>query len=118
MRSGMAIIYKICPMATWRRAESEGVFRGSEADRRDGYIHLSTGTQVIETAARHFAGGRDLVLVAVDSERLGEALKWEPARSGDLFPHLYEPLDVALVLSVAPLPLGADGRHEFPVLAQ
>jgi uncharacterized protein (DUF952 family) len=114
----MAIIYKICPAAMWRSAEADGVFRGMEIDRRDGYIHFSTAAQVEETAARHFAGLQDLVLVAVDSERLGAALKLEPARGGDLFPHLHGSLDPAAALSVEPLPLGPDGRHRFPALAK
>jgi uncharacterized protein (DUF952 family) len=112
----MATIYKICPATMWHDAERDGVFRGSEIDRSDGYIHFSTEAQVAETAARHFAGVGDLVLVAVDSERLGAALKWEPARSGDLFPHLHGPLDLGAVASVEPLPLGTDGRHRFPAL--
>jgi uncharacterized protein (DUF952 family) len=109
----MAIIYKICPAATWREAEAAGVFRGSGVDHDDGYIHFSTGLQIAETAARHFAGIDDLVLIAVDDTRLGEALKWEPARSGDLFPHLYAPLTLDAVLWARPLPRGADGRHSF-----
>jgi uncharacterized protein (DUF952 family) len=114
----MTTIYKICPAAMWQSAQSDGVFRGMEIDRRDGYIHFSTATQVEETAARHFAGMQDLVLVAVDGERLGAALKWEPARGGALFPHLYGTLDPAAALVVAPLPLGPDGRHQFPSLAK
>lgn len=111
----MATLYKICPAADWRNAEAEGVFRGSEVDREDGYIHFSTGAQVKETAARHFAGMDDLLLIAIDADRLGPALKWEPARSGDLFPHLYEHLPLTAVLWARPLPLIRD-QHEFPDL--
>ena len=114
----MPTIYKICPTAEWRKAETEGFFRGSGIDLEDGYIHFSTNEQVVETAARHFAGKQDLMLVAVDTDRLGDALKWEPARSGDLFPHLYAPLAVADVLWANALPLGTDGQHHFPVLAE
>jgi uncharacterized protein (DUF952 family) len=112
----MPLIYKICPAALWRQAEAEGAFRGSPVDLADGYIHFSTAAQARETAGRHFAGQRDLVLVAIDSEKLDPNLKWEPSRGGDLFPHLYAPLDVMTVTSVVPLPLGADGRHVFPLL--
>jgi uncharacterized protein (DUF952 family) len=114
----MATIFKICPAALWRVAESEGVFRGSAVDARDGFIHFSTDAQVIETAARHFSGQCDLLLIAVDSERLGAALAWEPARSGDHFPHLYGSLGLAAVLWVEALPLDSDGRHRFPALAR
>jgi uncharacterized protein (DUF952 family) len=110
----VALIYKICPAALWRQAETDGVFRGSPVDLADGFIHFSTAEQAKETAAKHFAGQRDLVLVAIDSDKLRAALKWEPSRGGALFPHLYAPLDVSAAVSVAPLPLGADGAHQFP----
>jgi uncharacterized protein (DUF952 family) len=110
-------LYKICPAKLWREAERAGVFRGSPVDLRDGFIHFSTAAQVAETAAKHFGGQRDLVLVAVDAAILGPALKWEPSRGGALFPHLYGTLDVSAVEHVEPLRLGPDGRHAFPELA-
>ena len=112
----MTLIYKIYPRALWREAERDGVFRGAPVDRADGYIHFSTAAQVRETAARHFAGAADLLLVAVEAEALGPALKWEPSRGGALFPHLYGDLPLRCVRSVEPLPLGTDGFHRFPPL--
>lgn len=111
------IIYKICAAPAWREAERERRFRGAAIDARDGFVHFSTAAQVVETAGKHFAGAADLVLVAVDARRLGAALRWEPARGGALFPHLYDALPLDAVLWVKPLPLGADGRHVFPELA-
>ena len=90
------------------KRKCDGVFTGAEVDRRDGFIHFSTADQVEETAARHFAGARDLVLVAVDADTLGAALKWEPSRGGALFPHLYGDLALSAVESVVPLPLASD----------
>jgi len=89
-------------------------FRGSAHDIRDGFIHFSTAGQVAETAAKHFAGQHDLLLVRVESEKLGDRLKWEPSRGGALFPHLYGDLAAAEVSGVDPLPLGPDGKHRFP----
>jgi uncharacterized protein (DUF952 family) len=97
-------------------AERDGIFRGSEVDLRDGFIHFSSAEQVAETAAKHFAGARDLVLLRVDAALLGERLKWEPSRGGALFPHLYGDLDLKAVTQVDPLPLGPDGRHQIPAL--
>jgi uncharacterized protein (DUF952 family) len=113
----MHIIYKICPELLWQEAEKAGIFAGAPIDIQDGYLHFSTGQQVRETAARHFARGGDLLLIAVDASLLGEALRYEPSRGGDLFPHLYASLPLSSVLWVKPLPLGADGRHVFPDLA-
>ena len=110
-------IYKICPAALWRDAERAGAFRGSPADLRDGFIHFSTAAQLPETVARHFAGERDLVLVAVAAAALGDALKWEPSRGGALFPHLYGELPLSAVRWVEALRLDAGGRHVFPELS-
>jgi len=110
-------IYKILSAAEWRAAEAAKVFRGAGIDLADGYIHFSTATQAEETAAKHFAGQADLVLVAVDAGTLGAALKWEVSRGGALFPHLYGALALENVLWVNPLELGPDGRHRFPKLA-
>ncbi len=110
----MTTIYKICPATLWQEAEQAGVFYGAPVDLADGYIHFSTAAQVGETARRHFAGQADLVLVRVDAEALGPALRWEPSRGGDLFPHLYGPLPLAAVRAVDPLPIGPDGDHLFP----
>jgi len=109
-------IYKICETALWREAERKSVFTGAPIDIRDGYIHFSTAHQAVETAAKHFAGIDNLLLVAVGADALGSALKWEPSRGGALFPHLYGALPLDAVLWTKPLPLGANGRHVFPEL--
>ena len=99
-------IYKILPRASWDDAVSIGAFNGSPVDVADGYIHFSTAAQVHDTAAKHFRGVNDLLLVAVEADDLGDALKWEPSRGGVLFPHLYGPLPVKLARSIRPLPEG------------
>ncbi|MGE3145815.1 MAG: DUF952 domain-containing protein [Pseudorhodoplanes sp.] len=114
----MRTIYKICAAAEWRAAEREGLYRGSAVDRRDGFIHFSAADQVAETAAKHFAGQVDLLLIHVDATALGGALKWEASRGGALFPHLYAGLAMPAVIRVEPLPLGNDGRHLFPDLTK
>lgn len=110
-----SIVYKICDSALWHQAQRDGAFRGAAIDLVDGYIHFSAANQVAETAARHFAGQHDLVLVAVTVAALGPALRWETSRGGALFPHLYGPLPMAAVAWVKPLPLAADGRFIFPI---
>lgn len=109
-------IYKICPETLWRAAESAGVFRGAAVDVQDGFIHFSTAAQAVETAAKHFAGQENLLLVQVDSARLGDRLRWEVSRGGALFPHLYGDLDLKAVTRIDKLPLGPDSRHTFPPL--
>ena len=112
----MTTIYKICDEALWRVAEAEGLFHGAPIDMHDGFIHFSTAEQLAETAAKHFAGARDLMLVAIDAEALGAQLKWEPSRGGALFPHLYAPLPLAAVRWARPLADEIDGRRATPEL--
>lgn len=110
------IIYKIAPRELWAQAEQAGTFVGAPVDIADGFIHFSTAVQARETAAKHFAGQSNLLLVSVDAAVLGAALKFEVSRGGALFPHLYGELPLAAVLNVEPLPLGDDGFHVFPEL--
>jgi uncharacterized protein (DUF952 family) len=107
------LIFKIFRRPEWNAFRSAGQTRGAPVDLADGFIHFSTVEQVAETAAKHFAAESDLVLVAVDADRLGPALKWEAARGGALFPHLYGPLTRDAVVWDKSLPLGASG-HIFP----
>ena len=106
-------IYKICGQAEWRAAVDAGIYTGSADDVRDGFIHFSLARQLAATAAKYFAGRTDLVLVAVEVEQLGAALRFEASRGGDLFPHLYAPLSIGSVLWTAALPW--DGAaHRWP----
>lgn len=107
------LIFKIFRRPEWDAFRAAGETLGAPIDLADGYIHISTAQQVAETAAKHFTTESDLVLVALDADRLGGALKWEPSRGGALFPHLYRPLRLAEVVWDKSLPLGAAG-HIFP----
>lgn len=107
-------IFHICREEEWKAAVAAGRYDGSSQDQADGFIHFSAAHQVVRSAAKHRAGQPGLVLLTVAPDRLGDALKWEPSRSGKLFPHLYGPLDPAAVSAVDDLPLGADGVHVFP----
>ncbi len=107
------LIFKIFRRPEWNALVAAGETLGAPVDLADGYIHFSTAAQVAETAARHFATESDLVLVAVDADRLRADLKWEPSRGGALFPHLYRQLRSTDVIWDKSLPLGASG-HIFP----
>ncbi|MEV7330477.1 DUF952 domain-containing protein [Micromonospora sp. NPDC093244] len=99
------MIYKLLPTVEWDDARAAGHLAGSAVDRQDGFIHLSAAEQVVETARRHFAGTTGLTLLSVREDRLGDALRWEPSRGGQLFPHLYGPLPVTAVVDARVLPV-------------
>lgn len=107
-------IYKIAGFEEWDQALEKGVYEGAPVDRQDGFIHFSTAEQVRETAARHFAGRDDLLLIKVMTEPMARHYKMEESRGGALFPHLYANLPVAHAVEWQELPLGPDGVHVFP----
>ena len=113
----MRRIYKICSASAWREAERQGVYRGSADDLRDGFIHFSLPSQVAETARKHFFAQTGLFLIEVDADALGDALRWEPSRDDELFPHLYGELDLGAVTNVLDMHTRADGSHDIPELA-
>jgi uncharacterized protein (DUF952 family) len=103
------VAFKILSRADWRAAQAEGRYDGSPVDLADGYIHLSTADQLEATAAKHYAGQAELMLVEVDLTALGEALIWEPSRGGALFPHIYGPLPIAATRGARGLSVAPDG---------
>jgi uncharacterized protein (DUF952 family) len=109
------VAYKILTAAQMDALEHEGSFAGAPADLADGYIHMSAAAQLAGTLDRHFAGQADLHIAAIDLEALGDAVKWEKSRDGELFPHLYAPLPLAAVVAYSPLDYHEDGSVRLPV---
>ncbi|MEM7777166.1 MAG: DUF952 domain-containing protein [Pseudomonadota bacterium] len=107
-------VFKICSEQEWSNATRFGTYTGSSDDHRDGFIHLSTAAQLPETAAKHFHGQDNLVLISLSTSALGAQLKWEPSRGGALFPHLYSALDPEIADDVRRLALDADGIPQIP----
>lgn len=109
------VAYKVLTAPQMAELETGGTFAGAPVDLADGYIHMSTAAQLAETVDKHFAGQTDLHVVAVDLEALGDAVKWEPSRGGQLFPHLYAPLPLSAAIAYGPLDRDGDGEIVLPV---
>lgn len=109
------VAFKVLTAEQMSVLEHDGVFAGAPIDLADGYIHLSAADQVTETVDKHFAGQTDLHVAAVDLVVLGDAVKWEPSRGGQLFPHIYAPLPLNAVFAYGPLERDADGAVRLPV---
>lgn len=107
--------YKVLTADQMATLERDTSFAGAPVDLADGYIHLSTQAQLTETVDKHFAGQTDLWVAAVDLQALGEAVKWEPSRGGQLFPHIYAPLPLSVVIAYGPLRRDDDGHVMLPV---
>ena len=105
------LIFKIMTPEQQAELTRDGVFQGAPVDLADGFIHFSAADQVEGTLTKHFAGRDDLILLAVEADGLGDALKWEVSRGGALFPHLYRALRAEDVVWQKPIHLdGATGK--------
>lgn len=109
-----ATIYKVATRAQYDASRAAGHFVGAPVDRADGFIHFSTAGQLAETLRRHFVGQSGLVVFSVAAAALGDALRWEPSRGGDLFPHLYGELPMALATRTATVYVPPDGNVVLP----
>lgn len=108
------LIFKICHQDEWRAAVAAGRYDGTAKDKEDGFLHFSAQEQLIGTLEKWYADARDLVLVAVVAEALGDALKWEPSRDGALFPHLYASLPLDAVKWTGAIGRDPDGGFVLP----
>lgn len=110
-----ATAFKVLTGDQMAKLEKDGSFAGAPVDLADGYVHLSTLDQLTETVDKHFAGQDDLHVAEVDLAALGDAVKWEPSRGGQLFPHLYAPLTLDAVVAYGPLHRDEAGKIKRPV---
>ncbi len=108
------VAYKVLTAPQMADLLAQGQFSGAPIDLADGYIHLSSAAQLTETVDKHFAGQTDLYVAAVDLDRLGSAIRWEPSRGGQLFPHLYSELPLSAVIAHDPLERDEDGSVRLP----
>ncbi len=108
------LAYKILTAQEWAEFQANATFPGSAVDLADGFIHLSTATQLTDTADKHFAGRNGLVVLAVDLSPLGHAVRWEPSRGGALFPHIHGPLPITAIYAATAMQRGPDGRVVLP----
>ena len=109
----LEFIFKVIDKEEWKKAKQLGTYGGSEKDIKDGYIHFSEEDQVQETLKKHFPNKKNLVLLRVNAFKL-ELLLWEQASNGDMYPHLYSPLDTSTVVNEYELSLSEDGSYQLP----
>jgi uncharacterized protein (DUF952 family) len=108
------VAYKIMSANELEQLQRTDTFRGTSVDLADGYIHLSSASQLTETVEKHIKDITGLVVAAVDLSRLGDTVRWEPSRGGQLFPHIYGVLTTEAVISAIPLEKAKDGKVKVP----
>ena len=106
-------IYKICLKTELDDAKKKNQFLGSKKDLEDGFIHFSGEEQVKGTLKKYYLNQKDLILLKVDTLKL-DNLIWEQASDGNMFPHLYSPLDLSNVIEEFEISLKEDGSYVLP----
>ena len=82
-------------------------------DLEDGYIHFSGEEQISGTLKKFYSNQKNLILLKVATLKL-DHLIWEQASDGNMFPHLYSPLDMSNVVDAFEISFGDDGLHILP----
>ena len=106
-------IYKICTKLEWQTAKNKGHLIGSKKDLEDGYIHFSDKEQIKGTLKKNFINQKDLILLKVEALKL-KNLIYEQTSDGNMFPHLYSPLNISNVSNEYEIILNEDGSHTLP----
>jgi uncharacterized protein (DUF952 family) len=116
------MIYHITSRAAWKDAQQRGDYR-AESLEAEGFIHCSTKSQVLPVAEKYYKGQRGLILLIIDPSLLSSDLKWEPPSGGtpppgvpegDLFPHIYGPINLDAVVKVFDLESDPNGKYNLP----
>ena len=108
-----SLVFHITSRSQWQQAQQLGVYRADSLDS-EGFIHFSLLDQVVRSANKFFAGQSQLVLLTIDPSRLQAELRYDPIASGELFPHLYGPLNVDAVIQVFDLETNREGLFVLP----
>jgi uncharacterized protein (DUF952 family) len=106
-------IYKICTKSELREAKDKKKFEGSKKDLDDGFIHFSGEEQVEGTLKKYYSNKKNLILLKVETLKL-DHLIWEQASDGNMFPHLYSPLDLSNIVEEFEISLKDDGSYVLP----
>ncbi|MEK7661795.1 MAG: DUF952 domain-containing protein [Pseudomonadota bacterium] len=109
------IAYKIENKSVWKQDLDKGKYEGSTLDKKDGFIHLSSGLQLERTFLLHFGGQTDLIVAAIDLAQLGETVVWEESRGGELFPHIYGNLPVSAIIETMDIVYDGNGKATIPI---
>ncbi len=115
------MIYHITSRQAWSEARERGEYRAESLDT-EGFIHCSTESQVLPVAQKYYKGQDDLYLLVIEPALLSSDLRWEPpdggtppgVPEGDLFPHIYGPINLDAVVQVFDLQSNTDGHFSFP----
>ncbi len=108
----MSIILHITQRKQWEQAKLVQSYRGDTLDS-EGFIHCSTPLQVIKVANSFFANQNGLILLCIDTDKVGAEIKYEGFEE-EHFPHIYGSLNLDAVFKVVDFALGKDGKFELP----
>ena len=116
------MIYHLTSRQAWQEAQQRGEYR-TESLEREGFIHCSTETQILPVAETYYTGQQGLLVLKIDPSLLSSELRWEPPSGGspppgvpegELFPHVYGPINLDAIVNVYDLETNPDGSYKTP----
>lgn len=107
----MTTIYHLVPANVWQK--NTGPTYRADSLTSEGFIHCSFAGQVAAAANRFYSDQKDMLVLHLDPSRLTSPVREEPSGTGEIFPHIYGPINRDAVVAAQPLPRGADGRWQF-----
>jgi uncharacterized protein (DUF952 family) len=107
----MAKIFHLITERDWELAQESGQWRPESLDK-EGFIHCSVDEeQAMRVVARLYSERADLLALEVDTEKLHYPVISEPSRSGEIYPHIYGPLELSAIINI--LRVKADGQGSY-----
>ena len=106
-RDFAAQLVHLCRHEDWARAQDLGEYRADTLESA-GFIHFSKPGQILKVANQYYQAAGNLLLLWIDPAMLVSELRWE-ASDGDVFPHLYGPLNLDAVVATSEFQPDADG---------
>jgi uncharacterized protein (DUF952 family) len=118
------MIYHITSRKAWEDAQTHGAYI-ADSLTTEGFIHCSTIEQVLPVAHNYYRGQKGLILLQIEPSLLSADLKWEPPSGGapppgvpvgDMFPHIYGPINMKAVVKVIDFEPNPDGSWTLPAV--
>lgn len=102
-----SLLVHLCSQMEWQQAQKIGIYRAASLETA-GFIHLSRPEQILKVANYYYPAAENMLLLWINPEKLKSELRWEDS-DGDVFPHLYGPLNLEAVVVTSDFSADSDG---------
>lgn len=106
----MNVIYCLVPASYWANYEGQSEYLPRDYEQ-EGFIHATRGDDLlVGVMNRVYSDFTDrLLLLVIEEGRVTSEVKYEEASDGNLYPHIYGPLNTSAILEVRQMHRGSQG---------